>query len=458
MKSAADVIICGAGIAGIAAAYHLSVRQGIKNVLLVDERPPISLTSDKSTECYRNWWPGPGNAMVSLMNRSIDILEELAHESDNRFLMNRRGYLFVTGDPARLPAFRSAAEEAAALGAGPVRYHAGASSESGYAPAPAQGFENQPTGSDLITNTALIRKHFPYLSEKTVAVVHPRRCGWFSAQQLAMYMLEKAREHGARLVQARVTGVDIQGGRIEAVHYDNGFPTSISTRNFVNAAGPFLGHVGKMLGIELPIFHELHIKVAFRDHLRVVGRDAPLLIWTDPTPLPWTQEEREILAEAEETRYLLEQFPAGVHARPEGGEDSDVVLILWTYDIQQVHPVFPFDFHPHYPEIALRGLSVMIPGLQAYAGHLPKPFLDGGYYTKTQENRLLVGPLAVEGAYVIGALSGYGLMAACASGELLAAHLTRGALPDYAPAFGLERYQDPEYQKLLAAWDKTGQI
>jgi len=51
----------------------------------VDERPPLSLTSDKSTECYRNWWPGPGDDMVALMNRSIDLLEEEARESGNVF-------------------------------------------------------------------------------------------------------------------------------------------------------------------------------------------------------------------------------------------------------------------------------------------------------------------------------------------------------------------------------------
>jgi len=50
----AEVVICGAGIAGIAAAYHLAVRRGVADVVLVDERPPLSLTSDKSTECYRN--------------------------------------------------------------------------------------------------------------------------------------------------------------------------------------------------------------------------------------------------------------------------------------------------------------------------------------------------------------------------------------------------------------------
>src|SRR5687768_4502995 len=123
-ERAAEVVICGAGIAGVALAYHLAVRRGMAGVVLVDERPPLSLTSDKSTESYRNWWPGPGNDMVAVMNRSIDLLEELARESGNVFRMNRRGYLFATADPARVPAFVAAAAEAASLGAGAARLHA----------------------------------------------------------------------------------------------------------------------------------------------------------------------------------------------------------------------------------------------------------------------------------------------------------------------------------------------
>jgi glycine/D-amino acid oxidase-like deaminating enzyme len=457
--STAEVLICGAGIAGIAAAYHLSVTRGIKKVVLVDEGAPLSLTSDKSTECYRNWWPGPGDAMVRLMNRSIDIIEGLAQESGNRFHLNRRGYLFATADPGRIPTFQSVAEEAAGLGAGPVRYHTGKGGEPPYIPAPAQGFEEQPAGSDLITDPALIRKHFPYLSERTVAVVHPRRCGWLSAQQLGMYMLERAREHGTIFWQARLEGVVVVNGRVEAAYLRDGSGvTKISIGNLVNAAGPFLPHVARMIGVHLPVYHELHMKIAFRDPLRMVARDAPLLIWTDPTLLPWSPEEQAMLARAEETKYLLNEFPSGVHARPEGGPDSDMVLILWTYDIRPVEPVFPFSFDPHYPDIVLRGLAVMIPGLGAYFGRMSKPVVDGGYYTKTRENRPLIGPLPVRGAYVIGAFSGYGIMASCAAGELLAAHLAGNDLPSYAPAFLLERYQDPEYQRLLESWRDTGQL
>src|SRR4029453_4472059 len=116
----AEVVICGAGIAGIAAAYHLAVRHGVRGGVLgaegaappgagalsqAPDPPPLSLTSDKSTECYRNWWPGPGDDMVALMNRSIDLLEELARESGNVFRRSRRGYLFAPADPAQVPVF-----------------------------------------------------------------------------------------------------------------------------------------------------------------------------------------------------------------------------------------------------------------------------------------------------------------------------------------------------------------
>jgi glycine/D-amino acid oxidase-like deaminating enzyme len=125
----ADVVICGAGIAGVSAAYHLVVTQGIKNVVLVDELPPLSLTSDKSTECYRNWWPGPGEAMVQLMNRSIDLLEAWADESGNAIQLNRRGYLFATADPAKLEDYLALSSAAEANGAGPLRIHQGASDD-----------------------------------------------------------------------------------------------------------------------------------------------------------------------------------------------------------------------------------------------------------------------------------------------------------------------------------------
>ncbi|MGH2606694.1 MAG: FAD-dependent oxidoreductase, partial [Anaerolineales bacterium] len=187
-------------------------------------------------------------------------------------------------------------------------------------------------------------------------------------------------------------------------------------------------------------------------------REAPLLIWSDPQIIPWDEEERAALQDSPETAWMAEGMPAGVHLRPEGSGESSVLLMLWTYDTRVQEPRFPPTFDPHYAEITLRGMSAMIPGLGRYFGRQPRTIVDGGYYLKTRENRPLVGPLPVKRAYVLGALSGFGLMAAMACGELLAAHVTGTTLPGYASAFRLERYEDPVYLQMLRTWDSTGQI
>ena len=461
MSETAEIVICGAGIAGISAAYYLTVRRGLKNVVLVDEREPLTLTSDKSTEAYRNWWPGPGDEMVRYMNRSIDLLEELAEESDNFFGLNRRGYVFLTADSEQAKAMRAFAAEASALGAGELRIHTGRPDDPPYVPWAAEGYKNQPDGADLILDPAMIRELFPFINPAVTAMLHPRRCGWMSAQQLGVYLLDQARRRGARLVRGRVTGVETTGGRVTAVtvHPANNTPRRIHTPRFLNAAGPFIDKVGQMLGIKLPVFNELHAKLSIRDTAGVIPRDVPMLIWQDPVPLYWTEAERAELAQDEELRFLLDTFPAGIHFRPEGLGDSPILLLLWTYHMEPQEAVWPPQFDPDYPEIALRGLAHMVPGFQPYIDRLGRPYVDGGYYCKTRENRPLIGPLPVEGAYIFGALSGFGIMASQAGGELIAAHITGGELPGYAPAFQLSRYDDPAYQKRLQNWNAaSGQL
>ena len=461
MNRTADAIVCGAGIAGVASAWHLAARHGFGRVAIVDERPPLSLTSDKSTECYRNWWPGPGDAMVSLMNRSVDLLEELACSSGNRFHLNRRGYLFATADPERVAAFETAGRGAESLGAGALRRHDGRGGGADYVPHRMDGYTDMPDGADLIVDGALIRRHFPWLSPETVAVLHARRCGWLSAQQLGMYLLEEARRHGAFLVPGRVEEVLSAGGRVAGarVSLRDGGSERISSPVFVNAAGPFAKEVAGWLGADLPVWFERHVKMSFADRERAVPRDTPLFIWADPIRLPWSAEEREALAEDPEGRGLLEPFPAGAHGRPDGGPDADTLILYWTYEEERrSEPEFPFDWDPSYPEIVLRGMSRMLPSLERYFGRLPRPFVDGGYYVRTRENRPLVGPLPLEGSFVCAAFSGFGIMGSCAGGELLAAHVAGGPLPPWADAFSLARYDDPAYRALLDDWPDDGQL
>lgn len=451
MTQTADVVICGAGITGVAAAYFLS-QAGIKSILLLDERPPLSLTSDRSTECYRNWWPDA--EMLALMNRSIDLMEVLADESGNVFRMNRRGYLYLTATESSVVNLEIASRRISGLGAGPLRVHSAASLY--YQPSPAEGFHDQATGADLLIGNELIHKHFPYVTDSAVAALHVRRAGWLSAQQLGMYLLETARRRGVRFESARVSAVEVMNGCVQGVSLSSG--ERVNSPIFINAAGPYLQEAGMLLGIDLPVHTELHLKAAMKDPLGVVGREAPLLIWTDPQSLPWEEEERAALAEDDETRWLTQSFPSGVHTRPEGAGESQTILMLWEYQTKVMEPVWPPKMDQQYPEVALRGLSVMLPRMKEYFGRMPRPQLDGGYYTKTQENRPLVGPMGVEGAYIIGAVSGYGIMSACGVGDLLARQIMGDPLPSYAAAFELSRYERPEYMKQLENWGENGQL
>jgi sarcosine oxidase, subunit beta len=442
-------VICGAGITGVAAAHYLS-KAGIKDILLVDERPPLSFTSDRSTECYRNWWPDA--AMLALMNRSIDLMEELAEGSGNIFHMNRRGYLYVTADESKVAELQSASFRISELGAGPMRVHSAESAD--YLPARPDGFHDSPTGADLLLGNHLIRKHFPYLTDRAVAALHVRRAGWLSAQQLGMHLLETGRRHGVRFEMGRVTGLDVANGRVTGVRLSSG--EGLDSPVFINAAGPFIKTIGQLLNVDLPIHTELHLKAAIKDPLAVVGRDAPLLVWTDPQYLPWENDELEALAEDDGSRWLTNILPAGAHTRPAGAGTD--ILMLWEYQTRLIEPADDPPMDEQYPEIALRGLTAMLPRLQEYFVRMPRPQLDGGYYTRTRENRPLVGPMRVDGAYVLGAVSGYGIMAACGVGELLAAHVVGTSLPSYAPDFALARYDDAEYQKQLEQWGDSGQL
>ncbi len=450
----ASAVVCGAGVAGLSAAWHLAVRSGLRDVVVVDERAPLSLTSDKSTECYRNWWPDA--PMLGLMNRSIEILDELARRTGNAFALNRNGYLYVTGTAEGARALAAGAERLAALGASVLRVHEG----------PAERWQppawDQPQatadGADLFLDRERIRALFPWVTPDARAALHARRCGWLSAQQLGMLWLEEARAAGARLVEGRVAAVELEAGRVAAVEVAAGGQVRrLRCDLFVNAAGPFADDVARLVGVELPVFHELHRKVFFDDTLGAVPRHAPLVIWNDPVRVDWSDEERAALAEEPATAALLREIAAGVHFRPEGGVDSRSAILLWNYHCDPVERVYPLPEDSLHVPVVVRGIARLLPAFAAYAESGPRPYVDGGYYTKTRENRPLIGPVGPPGSFLIAALSGFGVMASAAAGELLAAHVTGAPLPAWAPAFRLERYEDAEYLRALAGAE-AGQL
>ena len=192
---------------------------------------------------------------------------------------------------------------------------------------------------------------------------------------------------------------------------------------------------------------QVHAKVVFRDVLKKVPRDAPMLISLDSTRIMEDDGLEDAFGAATAAK-LAGLAPAGVHLRPWGDRH---LLLLWDYwhadcDVEEPPVDVPSFDADLYPEVCLRGLAGFIPGLRAYIeGESERPLIDGGYYTQTPENRPLIGPGGVQGYYVNGAFAGFGLMAAEAAGELCAAHVLGRTLPSYASAFVPSRYADPAY-------------
>jgi sarcosine oxidase subunit beta len=403
LPRSAEIVIAGAGIAGVAAAHQLAVRERVKGVVLVDPREPLSLTSSMGTEGYRNYWPGPDTTMVRFMNRSIDLLDALDHDTGHAFELNRRGYVFLTADPAE-------AER--------LRRHEG------------------PT-TQFIDDERIIRERYPFVTGRVRAMLHVRRAGFMNAAMLGRCLLERARACGVDLIGDEVTGLTLHNDRLAGVQLASGL--HINARAFVLAAGPFLPEWADRIHLRMPIVNELHGKISLEDLAGVTPRDAPMMIWNDVVDLG-----------------ALGTFPAGVHFRPRGERS---ILGIWTYDTRIEDPSFPPVFAPNYFDIVIRGMAEMIPGLSAYVNEKPSAIVDGGYYCKTPDNRPLIGPSAIEGVYVLGALSGFGIMASQAAAELLAAYLLDRTRPDYAPAFHPARFEDPGYQRVLASLHpKSGQL
>lgn len=456
MESRTDITVIGAGIVGISVAYYLKQLSDDLHVTLVDFGQPMALTSAQSGENYRNWWPHP--VMKRFTDYSIQLMEDLARETDNRINMTRRGYVLATRST---DIDTLLGELQAGYGSDPdneIRIHD--SDKSGaYAPPLREDWERAPSGVDVLSHRALIEENFPWYDPEIRTLVHIRRAGTISSQQMGQHMLERFRELGGERLQAKV--VAIEKKRDFVLMFDA--PESkLQTGQIVNAAGPYLKHVAGMLDVPMAVNNVLQQKIAFEDTAGAISRRMPFSIDLDPQKIDWTEEERALLAEDPSLAWVAEEMPGAIHCRPDGGDQGKWIKMGWAYNgtpslgtPDALSPILDDNF----PEIVLRGAARLNPSLKHYYGRLPRNMTHyGGYYTMTDENWPLIGPMGVEGAFVAGALSGFGTMAACATGMLCAKWMLGHDLPDFAVALSLRRYEDAALMGGLRAQQSRGML
>lgn len=449
-----DVVIIGAGIAGVAAASSL-VRRGLR-CLLVDERPPMSFTSAQSGENYRNWWPHP--TMVRFSEASIALMRELQVRSNSAFDMSCGGYVLATRSEDIGVLIQ---DLESSLGKqkfeSEVRFHTPGGPDS-YRTGGEWGAE-LPFGIDVFSCPRRIKEHFPYLGSQVRRVLHIRHAGTVDSQAMAGFMLHELKTLGGRQLRGRVCAIDA-GKRHRVLVSTNEGTQTIESTAIVNAAGPFLNDIAALVGDSLPVQNVYQQKIALRDTRSVIPRSMPFAIDLDTGLLPFDEADRRALAQDENLRWVSEPLPGGTHIRPEGGDNSSWLKLGWAYNAEPSQEADP-DNDPHrddaFPELVLRGIQRLMPSMGVYVDDMPGGWLHyGGYYTMTEENWPIVGPTAVPGVYAAGALSGFGTMAACAAGDLVARWVAGATLPGYAGELSMARYEDPALLASLRQGDNRG--
>ena len=448
-----EIAVVGAGIVGIATAYYLALQHKRSRLLIVDVGQPMTLTSAQSGENYRNWWPHP--TMTAFTDHSISLMEGIARRTDNRIHMTRRGYLLATREANPDALLRQLSVGYGAVAEDAIRIHDGNDAAS-YQPPLCADWELSPSGVDVLRDRDLIRKYYPALDPETATILHIRRAGDISGQQLGQYMLEEIRTVGGRFLQARVTGI-AAGGRLTLDLEANRERGAVRADIIVNAAGPFAAHIAALHDETLPIVNVLQQKIAIPDRQNAISRQMPFVIDLDGQTVAWTAEERDALAGDASISKFLQPMPGNIHCRPDGGERGQWIKLGWAYNVTPSEPSREPELDANFPEIVLRAASRLLPRLKCYIGSIPRERSHyGGYYPMTAENWPLIGPSRTPGVFLAAALSGYGTMSACAVGDLCARWIVGTALPLFAKPLSMERYKDQDLMAQLQSNKSRG--
>jgi sarcosine oxidase subunit beta len=240
----ADAVVIGGGIVGVATAFWLS-RAGLDTVL-VEMRDGLStLTTPNSIECFRAQFTEPPMAELALP--SIEVFEHFADVigiPGYDISLRHQGYLFVTDDPGMVDDVREAVEKHRLLGV---------------------------TDSEFLDHDELLVR-FPYLSDRVVGATFRQKDGWLSSHEATQGFAKGST--ATFLVSTKATGIRQDAQGVSAVETAHG---TIATRTVVNAAGPFAGVVGRMVGLDLPLEPVRRQKV-FISPKPQIPQDAPLTI------------------------------------------------------------------------------------------------------------------------------------------------------------------------------------
>jgi sarcosine oxidase subunit beta len=384
LPKAADVVIVGGGIVGVATAFFCS-RAGLETIVVEKREALGSLTTAASAECFRAQFESAEN--IELMLGSIEIFshfDEVIGIRGADIGLRQQGYLYATTDSEQAESYRETVETQHKAGLTDVEFLSGDEA----------------------------RARFPYLSPQVVAARYRGGDGWLSVHE-TLYGFVKGSQ-AQFLLQTVCIGIALDRKGVAALETDRG---TIETRRVVIAAGPFSGPVAQLAGVVLPLTLVRRHRLAVL-RCELVPRRAPFTI-DDHTGVVWRPEGAgALIAKA------FEEEPQ---------EPQEVVPTDWAFPGMVLDPSSPWS------------AGRVSPFWNRATNLLAKSNVDlcAGQYTYTSDHLPIIGPCpGVPGLFLNVGYSGHGVMGGPEGARRLAQLIVdRGSRSDNP--FSYERFLGP---------------
>jgi sarcosine oxidase subunit beta len=375
MSATADVVVIGGGIVGSSIAYHLA-ESGCANVLVIEREEKQGLGStSKSLGGVRAQFATPINIQMSIY--SIDLFSRFEEVTGQTADYRAHGYLFCATTEAHLGYLRKNQEKQKAF-----------------------GLKN----AEMVSREDVVKMVPQMIADDIIGGAYCPTDGFVDPYGVMTGFAKRAKELGVRIwLNTAVTGINVENGAVTGVSTTQG---EVSTRNVVNAAGPWAAGVAEMAGVELPV-----------------------------TPL------RRQIVKTQRCDFLPAKFPmmidmsTGFHFRREG----EAILMAWP-DEEETYGFNTTFTHDFLEKILTRAVD-RVPQFADLPVN-PKQCW-AGMYEVSPDHHAIIGPApGVKGLFFANGFSGHGVMHSPASGRITAdLILGRQSFVDPAP-LRVERFAE----------------
>ena len=388
-KTAADVVVIGGGVIGTAVAYFLAKSR--MDVMLI-ERGGIACGTSGRCEgdvLIQDKHPGFDCQLARL---SQELFPVIAGELDVDIEWTRKGSLLLIESDEELGAAAVFCRQMAAEGV-PVR----------------------------MLDKHEVHEDEPHLASDIVGGLEFACDGTVNPMALSQGLSSKARQLGAVMrTRTTVTGIRLDSaGRVRGVDTDQG---SILTPRVVNAAGIWAAHIGKMIGLDIPVEPRKGQILVTERTFRVAGR-AVIEFGYLMAKFGKGDYQRQITPEMEKYGIALVLEPTGAgnfligSSRQFADADTTVDVHLLKALAQRAIRFFP----------VIRQIQI----IRSYAGLRPY----------TPDHFPIVSETRVPGFYVAAGHEGNGIGLSLITGKLMAQIITREPTDIAMEPLGLDRFE-----------------